>query len=166
MDVKKFGGMIAALGAIFGVMAFYHFMKRRIVEQDPAYINAIVESVALGYSTKLADFHIQVAQLDRMSYWFGIAAAVTIFIGLTLYMSAKSQVTLDTSRLSTGMAKKCPFCAELIMTDALICKHCGKDQPVQEVNPASAETWECQGCTAINDNDKKQCWNCEKMRPS
>ncbi len=164
MNVKKFGGMIAALGAILGLIPFYHFIKRRIVEQDPSYVNAIYESVVLGYSTKLADLHMQVAQLDRMITWFGVAAAVTICIGLTLYMSAKNQVTVDASQLTIDAAKKCPFCAELIKTEALICKHCGKDQPAQEVNLAVAESWECPGCTAINDGNKERCWNCEKTR--
>lgn len=74
----------------------------------------------------------------------------------------KDQAAVDAMQLTAGEVKKCPFCAELIKPEALICKHCGKDQPVQEVNHAASEPWECSGCTAINDGHKSHCWNCEK----
>ena len=34
-----------------------------------------------------------------------------------------------------GALKKCPYCSELIKSDALICKHCGRDQPKVEIAP-------------------------------
>ena len=33
-----------------------------------------------------------------------------------------------------GYTKKCPYCAEIIKEDALFCKHCGREQPIEMVN--------------------------------
>lgn len=34
---------------------------------------------------------------------------------------------IEEERLISGELKKCPFCAELIKTEAKVCKHCGRD---------------------------------------
>jgi len=34
---------------------------------------------------------------------------------------------VEAAALSSGELKKCPYCAELIKKEAVVCKHCGRD---------------------------------------
>jgi hypothetical protein len=69
--------------------------------------------------------------------WCGINAVIGYFIGKRKYVIWASIVVSILfgpigwliAALNSGKLRKCPFCAELVKPEAVVCKHCGHKLP-------------------------------------
>ena len=60
--------------------------------------------------------------------YFLLSLFLTPLIGLIAsIVSSTNTQGVEQEKLNTGESKRCPYCAELVKAQALICKHCGKD---------------------------------------
>lgn len=54
--------------------------------------------------------------------------------------------------------RKCPFCAETILKEAVVCKHCGREIPVDLVE--KVESRRCPHCREAMPADQMKCPHC------
>jgi hypothetical protein len=73
--------------------------------------------------------------LEKRKYVL-LSLLLSPLVGLILAAAATpDQTKADEQRIATGTERTCPFCAELVKHEAVVCRFCGKDLPPVESAP-------------------------------
>lgn len=120
--MKLWGSLLIILGLIWGVIAFNMSTSVKMEGKE------ISSGEHSSYTEPREIYNLSLAGERTLN--LTIAAVITV-VGAILFGFGSTQ----TSGNSNPNARKCPFCAEAIQPEAIVCKHCKSDLSAIPKNP-------------------------------
>ena len=146
--MKNFGLCLIIAGAIWGVIAFN---MNTSVETESRTIGSGL------YSTYIPSQTVHNLDLADQRRNHLIGAGISLLSGILLFCFGSMKPATETHKTTTpemrNTDRKCPFCAETIKNEAVVCRFCNRDVPVQTeptIDLSVAETH----LKSIKDEDK------------
>src|SRR3972149_4629275 len=78
--------------------------------------------------------------------WFFAALLLTPLM-LLIILALPAEPGTEVQLAVRGL-RKCPFCAEEVKAEAVVCKHCGKDLPKMQAEPEAENLPKCPSCSS------------------
>lgn len=148
--MKPLGIFLLLIGAIWGIVAFNFDTT---VETEGRYIG---------------DLHIpsqrvhNIGKMDQRRNHLLLAGLLAV-VGVVLFGFGSTRSSTPTP--SSAGSRKCPFCAEMVKSEATICRFCQKELPPLPSAPSEAErtgTKPCPHCNATLPAASDYCMQCNR----